>query len=639
MTTDISTDETRSTDSPQPTAHELEHVDLDKNGLAEDGLPIGRFLEADASRRDVLRGLGAAGTATVGGSAIGATGAAAEEDGDTEDDDHETPDWHYDPEGDAPTAMTTAGQAYWVDDDIAEPEADETILHSTAVSERESYDAHLTTLGNHIEDMSTIASLEARNEIANSWEDNESQTSGYSNTLSRIRDYYAEPHEKNHYELTNKALTQLSHLAHTAQADDDVEDDFIAFFVDNSSHPDEELAMATLTNERVETEFELHNGDTITMESPELYVQTESGDGEFRGPLSAEIIDSWDSEEETFELEADDGETWETSLNFTVMSVGDPEDGGLESETVFWGAEFAGLLEEIEDQSDRVTGNYSEDFVEDLYAELDDGNIEPSDIRGAEGNARFLAGTDDASSDALRMALLQQLNMEQADLSEVASMTITYSGYTAQETREADDEIYRAPSDWVQDRTMEGFFQARELPDSGLSTDQTYAAGTTSHVVVYDSGYMCLLDPVNDEIIWEYDPNHGGSLEGFEVGLRSGVSFGAYASTDNTYAIDLWTGEELWTDSTGSRPYAAAEISETEVVLTDGDLRKLSIETGDELETIPYSHGSPEELVYYDDMLVLGDVTEDLVAAIDPESGNELWTFETENSPTVHRLL
>ncbi|ELY85039.1 hypothetical protein C486_00345, partial [Natrinema gari JCM 14663] len=440
--------------------------------------------------------------------------------------------------GAAAIATEVADWSGEVNTDVA---ADESIIHSQSVSEMESYDAHHITYQNYLQDMNTVASLEARHAIASAWEDGMNSSEAYQAALEAIRSYYAQ-REKNHWEVVNKALTQHSHSTNTILASSEITDDFLAVFVDNSSNSNTDLQKAIISPDRVETEITLHNGDTHTMKSPQLHIQTTDGVDEAKKAIGA-FHESWDSDAEVFTVEADSStNTWETNLRATVQSVGDPADGGLPSRTVFSGPDVMEIVTEITDESDRVVNNYSESFVSDLYAELDAGNITPSDIRGAEGQVRFMSGTDDVSSDAYRMGMLQTLNMEQQDLSKISSTTITYSGYTGLEPVEQDGDTVQTLADHVEGRTMEGVFQARTLPSDGLSIGETYGTQSLNNAIVgYDSN-LAVLGSTDGEIAESrtHSSIHNVVADPSDYGV-------AYLGVDgDTIAVDTTTGAELF---------------------------------------------------------------------------------------------
>ncbi|ELY73204.1 hypothetical protein C487_17420 [Natrinema pallidum DSM 3751] len=481
-------------------------------------------------------------------------------------------------------AALAKGVADWEDDLNTDVSADETIIHSQSVSEKESYDAHDVVFGNYLKDMNTVASLEARNAIANAWQDNLNSSEAYQAALEAVRSYYAQ-REKNHWEVVNKALVQHSHSTNTILAADGITDDFLSFFVDNSSNTATDLEKAIITPDRVETTITLHNGDEHTMESPEFHIQTTDGTNEFKGPLG-EFLDSWDSSNEQFTVQCDDtSNTWTTNLRATVQSVGDPTDGGLASRTVFDATDVMAIVDEITSQSDRVTGNYSESFVSDLYAELDAGNIEPSDIRGAEGQVRFMAGTDDISSDAYRISMLQTLDMEQADLSKTASMTVTYDGFSAAENVQNQAENRKQTySEQVSD-TYRGMLFARDIPDSGLETGLSYAVGRLPRLLFVGntSPSVTAIDAVTHEEVWSA-PGFSGNIKERYLAVSPDRTRVAVTDNSSVALLDAASGQELWTTSLSAYAVEIYQDDSNSFVLATDDTNCVcfDLETGEQ---------------------------------------------------------
>lgn len=454
------------------------------------------------------------------------------------------------------TAPFVAGAlvADWSGDVDESPTSDEVILHSMAVSERESYNAHAAVFGNHLQDTPAAASLEARHEIASAWEDGKNSTEGYAAAQSGVRDYYG-THEINHIEVFTKAFTQFSFIAKTCEDDPDIFDDFLSIEVTNAtlSGTDDSMVMNRVTSTRVEETYSLKNGEEHTVTTPEFLFETEQT--EHREPLTQAVIDSYDPETKTFTFSDDSGNSWETPLTLVVQNVGEE----LPSETVFDGRSWAELLDDVRAQSDNVTANYSESFVTDLYAELDAGNISPSDIRGVEAQAQYLSGTDDVTADRFRMALLQALKMEQPDLSSVASMLVSYDGFTGREasTNSAGDRQMFS-TEAVTDEQYEGLLYGSGLPDDGLQTGGRYTVGLP--VYYGDADYeVHSVNSASGTPNWSYDA-HSGIL--FDLAVSpDGATVYTAAGDSESHAVDVTNGARLWsvTNSNGDVRAATAD--------------------------------------------------------------------------------
>ncbi|QZA89499.1 hypothetical protein K0C01_05020 [Salinarchaeum sp. IM2453] len=482
------------------------------------------------SRRDALR-VGAAGSVAA---AAGGAGAAASADSVKAD----TGSFVY-----APTAPNRVGLAAakgigsvldWVSDSNAE---DLAILHAEARSELESLDAHLVNLDNTLTDTNTMANLEAREAIARAWEDGKDVGDAYTDALSAINDYYAERVERNHIQTIAKSAIQHSYLSqraldHIIDGDRNLDDTDMALwnFVASPSHPEDyDLEWIELTDSRVEAEFELVNGETLTTTLPELLFEWEND--EWKGTI-ADMDYQGGTGFDVFEFETDEGYTATWSGSIIIPNI--PE-AGLSGYTVLRFDRHLEYIreEEISSQASSVIGNYDESFVEDIYQALDAGNISPNELRGVDGQARFLSGDADVASDSYQLALYQQLNMDQPDLEEIASMTVEYSGFTDW-FREPDDSgniVAQYPQDHVDNRPMDGLLFAREIDN--IEVGQRILVGELYHDTAGQIQHSL------DEDREPYDPD----IDEFDaVEFLDGTLY--YLGDGQSYQIDL-DGDEI----------------------------------------------------------------------------------------------
>ncbi|ARS91406.1 hypothetical protein B1756_17890 [Natrarchaeobaculum aegyptiacum] len=369
-------------------------------------------------------------------------------------------------------------------DDPVEVTQDETIMHSMATSEAESMDAHYTTLDNQLEDTGTIASLEARHAIAESWENGESESEAYQNALEAIRDYYA-VHQENHIEVKSKQLVQLSNTAHAAQEDDDIMNRWVS--VDDAG----DLWNSNdhyVTDGTAPAQAELVNGETHNYTTARVVFDSDAGgcwDG-LTGTFNFSTLDTdyW-TYNSNYKLSAQDtlgGDDCSerspgTYGKFVIPNVGDVEDGGLPSETVFDHSDWLERWEDIEQQSDQVVSNYDTQFVSDLYAELDAGNLDPEDVRGAEGMARHLSGDSEVTEQRFQMALMQMSGMNNPDLAGTSSMTVEYDGHTEIEFEGTEGDSRVPVYSGHVEAEYDGLLFANDVPEGGFETNQTYATG------------------------------------------------------------------------------------------------------------------------------------------------------------------
>ena len=517
--------------------------------------------------------------------------------------------------------ISLAGYSALRDALTTDPSEDDVILHQICRSEVESLAAHEVNFNNRLNDARPVANLEARHGIASAWEDDESATSAYDIALQRIRQHYETP-EFNHIHTTNKSLLQYSYVAGAAEPlveDGGDREGLDAYFTALAFDPDDddESYQLQLTNDREVVDYELSDGtsidnvnedeaddilddfDSAELETPivEIFEIDDDGDVDSDDPIGSfpiineEIVDSWDDDDEVVTIETDDGTELEWDYRFTNggFDEDDESDENPDSApiTVFDGREFCKIVQRIWDDSDTVTGNYTSDFVEDLYDELEAGNINPEQVRSPEGMVHFLSGTDDPSNERFQVAMMQQFGMEQPDFSMVSGMEVTWSGAT-DTTVDVDPELddrHIYPSGYETEQDFDGVVFGDNLPDGGYQSGGRYAVAPLLYFGGGDGVHA--LDPVERTPYWEQNPD--GSVQDVFVSKSSETVF--VATNEVALAIDATDGSVKWENS------------------ADADAIVHSDETGQ---------------AYYND-------DEDVVA-VDAEDGSEDWTHSNSSS-------
>jgi hypothetical protein len=475
--------------------------------------------------------------------------------------------------------------AAWVADTIWDeinenPDSgDDVILHSQATSAAERKQSNEILWDNYLTEMHTLANIEARHAIASAWESGKNTSTAYADAITAIRSYY-EPHEVNLREMLAQIMLDLGSVS---DARDGTESDSsIAPWVNDSSSytgsGTDVHCRITAANYTETKTITLHNGTEYEMGVvPHFRFYVRDASDSYEVPFD-EVISQYDTSGDTVTITGD-SQDWTTSLQFSVPNVPDAD---LPGDRVFDFSEWLEIYNEIESQSDMVAGNYSETFVSDIYAELDAGNIDPSDVRGVEGQVRFMSGTEGATETSYRMALMQQLDMSQADMSKVASMKVTYSGYTGLTYDTVDGSRRRILSDEVTDEQYEGQLFANDIPDAGLSVGDTYAA--RNQVILSDpDDSLAQLYPdkaaINDLGANGSDP--AISPDGNHVLTKESVN-----QDHKLRYIDVDTGEILWTAS-------FTNINGGPIIGTDGKVYLYNYNgTSDELVALNPSDGS-----------------------------------------------
>ncbi|OIB58177.1 hypothetical protein [Natrialba sp. SSL1] len=570
----------------------------------------------DATRRDLLQGAGALGTAAVVGSST--TGTVAADDDDDDDDDVDTETLVYDVASPDPgmyyfsRAVSLGYNTLFGSDDNTE---DEVAMHGRAMDTREHWDGHIVTVDNWLEDASTVASIDARTAMTDAWENGQDVHEMQGEAVSAIYDYYAQ-RQRNHIVAAMRSLNQHAHVAEDARRADDTDEHFINpglpdhsdgqevehwELTDDRGQGDDELGDMDPDDVEPNTEFELVNGETFETVCPEFFFEFDGGD-EFRGPIDDEWVDGYEEADGTdsITLETADGHEIEHHFQIGLMTVPDAD---LKSRRVMHVADdFMRVLQRIEEEADLVSDNYDLDLAEALFDALDDGRVTPEMIRSPEGYARHLSGTDDVHSSRYKMALLSTLGLENPDLSETAHMVVSYDGPTSLTAYHEDDseDIHDyiegrslVPTDY-QSETVSGMLYGR--PDSGISTGGTYLADPYVAVSGRSEGYIAPLygGPDDATMRFEDDDLNLAGLSTFSQYLF----LSDYGDNNAYYAIDLETGEQV--GSYGTSDFQSREFGEDfiydddhYVILgepVDDDYRFHTVPDLDEVNEISGSH-------------------------------------------------
>lgn len=597
--------------------------------------PLDELRDCDACRRDVLRGIGAAGGAAgVGGAGIvGSTGTVLADD---------LIDGSFEGICDSPAqyALPISCAHADPDADATDPDPDAHMMHQLATDAWEDYQSHHVLLDNYLEDTSTIASLESRDGIAEDWETGEPESEAYNTVSNRVRGYY-NTHENLHFWWLARMLWGFSYINstdedHGGDSDDLPGDGFIIVHVDEFTGTDLEKTVVSPVRETVD--WEHHDGEPVAddltdadeLEVPCIRVR---GDGEEHDvPLTQDVLDSYDPTDGTFALQPEgSNETWYTTLRLQVLNVTQEDGEDLEAQEVFDGGVWAELWQEIESQSDRVMSNYDLELVEQLYAALDEGRITPEQVRGIEGHARYLSGQDDVNADAFQMALLQGLNMEQPDLTNVAHMEAEYTGFTRRnlEIDENNDGANQIPADHVENRELKGLMYARGTPADGLESAHTYAVG---HNYLYASDGFAAVSPESGEIMFRRDD---GSVR--DVAVSQDGRYGVRMKSNNggMAAYDL-IDEERVVD-TGSDTEAVGWCAPNLALACEGNsIAAYNVDTGSQ-EWSANINGTAEAVFGGPDgEYVYGGNSDAAVSKIDAETGSVVWTVGSDGSNTRH---
>ena len=350
------------------------------------------------NRREMLKITGAA----AGAAAVGA-GTASADDVDT---DVDYPEYTFES---ADVGSWSHGVFGWGDEELTDPTADETNLHLQTQSEAEWFEEIATISDNFTGDMRPVAHIDARDGIANAYEDGEGEGDGYDRALDRISEYYSARHQ-NEINVGLRVATNFAHICDAARSNDDVSDSLLTLFCGDRSGADEHaLGVATTAVDAddeddeesafEERTFELVDGSDFETRVPTIEFfepaddDTELGDKIGEAVLEPSVIedaegsDWWDTEL-TFENVGDDDETITTGGSWDLQNLPDYEDddGDLEFPgigSVWHMGDWVQRINRIDEERASVQANYDESLVDTLYEAFDEGDADPSDIRGS----------------------------------------------------------------------------------------------------------------------------------------------------------------------------------------------------------------------------------------------------------------
>ncbi len=428
-----------------------------------------------------------------------------------------------------------------------DPAATQTTLHGMAVSEWESQQAIQTVMYNYGEDTDTIASLEARNAIGNTYVNGSTATVADENAREAIRTYYT-VRQINEIEAFEKQQAQFAHIGNITN-----EPDIASQFLYNPSGVGGEVEDSNYngtwdgvdnvryTGELVTKNITLVNGTDYEYQTAEMAFDYDGyGDGSYSvaGTVTYSIPIDAPIDDKGLRLEYGDDfvatehndlvHMW-ASDNINVMSSyyntsHDVEDG-LPGQRVGDYSEWIEQREQWENQASELTTNYATGFSQDLYDALDNGSISVEQLRGAEGMVRYMSGNASTQSGDYRMALHHTLGLQNANMSSVGTMVVHYEGATGIEWDSSDENTTREPiyTDEV-NSTFEGMVFSADSPVGGFETNGTYHTDNlngTTMIVSEDGDTTFYNGTITIEAMYGPDGNEVKSVEMSEPAYKT----------------------------------------------------------------------------------------------------------------------
>ncbi|QCW04739.1 hypothetical protein [Natrinema pallidum] len=358
----------------------------------------------------------------------------------------------------------SCGHADFADDGIDQDQAASSIekdIHVGATGIKASQDSTDQLLRNYLQDTDSIASMEARNAFAESYENGESPSVADTRAQAAINDYYSRL-QIQVLEETSVNSEQLAYYANVSQNESEIIDGFVHV---NAGSTEESYP----TGKTVEQDVELANGSVHSVTLPEIHLR--NGDEYHKDTAVNVFSDKWeDGRYINIYMENQDGTGGSTAEYYGSVHL--LNSGSLESKTVYDYRIARERFDEIGNQSDAVVSNYEGGTAQEFYDALDAGEIEVEDLRGAEGMVRYLSGDANATDDRYQYALRSVLDMNRGSLE--STMVVEFEGAT-DETRVVNETDGSVSYEYNHvNETYEGLLFSSETPTGGFETGVTY---------------------------------------------------------------------------------------------------------------------------------------------------------------------
>ncbi len=382
-----------------------------------------------------------------------------------------------------PRACHAATMTFGSIDETQEDSEIEVDVHVGTQSVYESWRSHQTVQDNYLEDTRTLASLEARDAIATAYENGESATAAQAAGQQAINDYYA-THQKNLYEIAGQHTARIVYLDNVTKQHSNIDNNFIT-----PSLPDwqgsGDITQANIKDTATEN-VTLVNGSTTEVTVPSIRWKAEFTGGPAYH-TNTKLYDHWRSDQGLFYLPDpstnDNRMLWDGKK--TLMNA---PAAGLESQLGYDYSRISELQDRIRTQANTTVNNYDSGVAEDLYAAMDSGELDPADVRGAEGMVRYMSGAGDGdtnvTADRFNYALRSTLDLASGDLE--STMEVQFDGATERNYDAVNDTYtYNSVS-----KTYKGLLFSSEVPSGGFETGASYNVSnlTGTQTMVYDGG-------------------------------------------------------------------------------------------------------------------------------------------------------
>ncbi|QSW84328.1 hypothetical protein [Natrinema longum] len=419
-----------------------------------------------------------------------------------------------------------AAEATFGDIDTSqESSAIEVDTHTSAVGVYEGTQQSTSVYQNYLEDTETLASLEARHAIATAYENNKTAIEAQAAGQQAINDYYAH-HQIQLAERASADSAELAYLMNVTHQDPDISDEFIHAWTANHDGSTSSESFAFTGNTSTQT-MTLVNGSEYQHEQLEIETSwSTSGGSTGGGVYNDSLFDDYHAETDDFNVSAGVDNDWSWPGGIQVMNA---PAASLDSATVYDYRLTAKQSHRIEQQAQTVQNNYPSTVAEDLYAEMDAGNLSPNDVRGAEGMVRYMSGNE-TSGDSLEYGLRSTLDLPQPDDVE-STMTVHFDGKTDRQ-RSVNSSTGAVSYDYTTvNETYTGMLYAGGFPNGSAETGVSYNVSDFEKQpsMVLSTGES---DTTEEVVFWEgqftiqnMTDSNGSTVETMEY---SGPSYSTY---------------------------------------------------------------------------------------------------------------
>jgi len=372
----------------------------------------------------------------------------------------------------------------------------------------------------YLQDTETLASLEARNAIADAYENNSTAIEAQAAGQEAINEYYAH-HQIQLLEIASADSQQLAYYANITLNNDNISDQYLSPGRPENNSNSGVYNSGHYLGDTVTSDYTLLNGSTHSHKAPRFEF---SSDSTWDPPIenyqdtSNLSLDRYNSTLEGWQYthyhETSDSRI---DLNYTFPGtaiVMNQPDAELYSQTVYDYRMTAQLLNDLEEQAQTVQDNYNGSAAEDLYAAMDSGEITPSDVRGAEGMVRYMSGESNSTEQRFNLALRSTLNLASTDVGN--TMVVNFDGETerTRHVNKTSGNVSFTYSGSVNE-TYEGLLFSSETPSGGFETGTTYNASdfNGSIEMVVDGGNSTVPFYQGEFTIEEIYDSEGNAVE------------------------------------------------------------------------------------------------------------------------------